>query len=116
MKLRIGYLVICFSIALLLSCAHHRQLAQSDCQLKLSWIDCSENESGFEIERKTGSEGTYRQIGTVGQNVTSYADTRLSEGTTYYYRVRAYNAAGHSTYSNEAHAETSPEGSIDKVK
>jgi hypothetical protein len=40
----------------------------------------------------------------VGANVTSYSDTGLAAGTTYYYRVRANNGAGDSAYSNEANA------------
>jgi len=41
------------------------------------------------------------EIATVGQNVTTYSDI-LSEWGTYYYRVRAYNTLGNSSYSNEA--------------
>jgi len=63
--------------------------------------------SGFKIERKTGS-GSYFQIATVGAGVTSYSNTALNASTTYYYRVRAYNAAGNSDYSNEASATTLP--------
>ena len=37
-----------------------------------------------------------------GANATIYNDTGLSEGTTYYYQVMAYNAAGNSSYSSEA--------------
>jgi hypothetical protein len=47
--------------------------------------------------------GAYSQIGTAGQNATSYADEGVSPGT-YYYRVRAYNDYGNSAYSNEASA------------
>jgi hypothetical protein len=67
----------------------------------LSWDDRSGNELGFKIERKTESEKTYREIVTVGQNVTTYTDTGLSKATTYYYRVRAYNASGDSAPSEE---------------
>jgi transcriptional regulator CtsR len=79
--------------------------AISSSQINLTWQDNSSDETGFEIERKTGS-GSYSQIATVGANVASYSDTYLSAGTTYYYRVRAYNAAGNSDYSNEALATT----------
>jgi len=75
--------------------------------INISWTDNSSDETGFKIERKTGSGGIYSQIATVGANViTIYSDTGLTSGTTYYYRVRAYNAAGDSVYSNEAYATT----------
>jgi hypothetical protein len=79
----------------------------SSSKINLTWQDNSDNEAGFKIERKTGS-GSYFQIATVRPGVTSYSNTRLSASTTYYYRVRAYNAAGNSNYSNEASATTLP--------
>jgi transcriptional regulator CtsR len=79
----------------------------SSSQINLSWQDNASDETGFKIERKTGS-GSYSQIATVGANVTSYSNSRLSASTTYYYRVRAYNTAGNSNYSNEASATTLP--------
>jgi hypothetical protein len=84
--------------------------AASSSQINLSWTDNSSGESGFKIERKTGSGGTYSQITTVSANVTTYSNIGLSEATTYYFRVRAYNAAGNSNYSNEANATTSSAG------
>ena len=80
--------------------------AISSSQINLSWADVS-SETGFKIERKTGAGGTYAQIGTTGANVTSYNDTNLAAATTYFYRVRATNAAGDSPYSPEASASTS---------
>jgi hypothetical protein len=38
--------------------------------------------------------------------VTTYASSNLDNDTTYRYRVRAYNGAGNSTYSNIASART----------
>src|SRR5262245_11296977 len=73
-------------------------------QFTLTWIDTSVNEDGFQIERKTDTTGTFAQVATVGANVSSYADLSLppTVGATYCYRVRAYNAAGNSGYSNQA--------------
>lgn len=73
-------------------------------QINLGWTDNATNEAGFKIERKT--TGEYREIASVGADVTSYEDIGLSQSTTYTYRVRAYNIAGYSSYSNEASATT----------
>ena len=68
-------------------------------QIDLSWSDLSGNEQGFRIERKTGT-GTFAVIGVVGKNETKFSDIGLVLGTTYTYRVAAYNALGNSNYTN----------------
>jgi hypothetical protein len=76
-------------------------------QINLSWTDNSGNEDGFLIERCTGNNCTnFAQIASVGANVTSYSNTGLAGNTFYNYRVRAFNAAGNSGYSNSAKAKT----------
>lgn len=80
--------------------------------INLTWTDNSNNETGYKVERKTGAGGTWSEIaGSLASNTTSYSSTGLSANTTYYYRVRAYNATGNSTYSNEASATTTGSGS-----
>ncbi len=74
-------------------------------QINLSWSNVA-NETGYKIERKKGSSGTYAQIATTGANVVTYSDSTCGSGTTYYYRVRAYNGSGNSGYSAEANATT----------
>jgi hypothetical protein len=69
--------------------------------LQLSWVDNSPDEDGFSIERKTGANGAYSVIVRVGANVTTYTDVNLADGTTYCYRVNAFNSAGYSPYSPE---------------
>ena len=80
--------------------------AVSSSQINLRWQDNSSNETEFRIQRKTGAGGTWGQIATVGANSTTYANTGLAANMTYYYRVRACNAAGCSAWSNEASATT----------
>jgi uncharacterized protein (TIGR02145 family) len=78
----------------------------STTQINLSWTDNSTNESGFKIERKTGT-GMYAVVGTTVTDVTSFSDTGLTPNTTYIYRVYSNNAVGNSlTYSNELNLTT----------
>lgn len=80
--------------------------ALSTSQIRLTWTDNSDNETGFRIERSATGTSGWSQIGTVAANVTTYTNSNLTCGTRYYYRVRAYNVAGTSAYSNVANAQT----------
>ncbi len=71
-------------------------------KIQLTWGDNSDNEQGFELQRKEGS--FYEVIADLGEKVTSYDDTNVSLGITYTYRIRAYNDQGYSTFSNESSA------------
>jgi parallel beta-helix repeat protein len=73
--------------------------------INLSWTDNSSDETGFKVE-KSADGTTFAQLATVGANVVAYSDTGLTALTTYYYRVRAYNSIGNSSYSNTANATT----------
>ena len=81
--------------------------AASCSQINLSWTDNSSDETGFRIERCSGSGcSSFSEITTVGASVTLYSNTSLSASTNYSYRVRAYNVNGNSGYSNTASAAT----------
>jgi hypothetical protein len=71
-------------------------------QLTVTWVDNSNNEDGFELERRTGTAGVFNVLTSVAQGTTMYVDGAVTSGTTYCYRVRAYNTVGDSAYSNEA--------------
>ena len=77
----------------------------STSQIDLAWTDNASNETGFRIERSTNGT-TFTEVATVGANGVMYQSTGLKRNTLYYYRVRAYNAAGNSGYSNIASART----------
>jgi fibronectin type 3 domain-containing protein len=78
----------------------------SPAQVNLSWTDNSNNEQGFRIQRSGDGGNTWSQIGQAGANATTFSDTRASHGTTYWYRVYAYNGAGNSPYTNAAQVTT----------
>lgn len=77
-----------------------------DSQVTLSWI-AVDGATSYNVKRSTTAGGTYT---TIASNVTdtSYIDTSVTNGTTYYYVVTAVNADGESSNSNEASA--TPEG------
>lgn len=77
-------------------------------QVDLQWADNADNEKGYKVERKDGVNGTYRQIATLGANITSYSDKNTKALITYYYRVRAYNDKGNSAYTDEVMVSTPP--------
>jgi hypothetical protein len=79
----------------------------SSTAIDLTWWDMSNNETSFEIERKSGATGTWSRILTTGANVSSIDDVGLAGSTNYTYRCRAVNSSGTSAYSNESSATTS---------
>jgi len=74
--------------------------------VSLKWTDNSTNESGYKLERKTGS-GSYTEVAQIAQNATTYTNTGLTAGTSYTYKVYAFNTTGNSACSNEISVTTS---------
>jgi len=89
--------------------------AVSTLRVKLDWTDNSSNEQGFKIERKSGTGGTFQEIAVVSADKTTYSDDGLTPQTQYCYRVRAFDATGHSNYSNECCAVTTQAPEINCV-
>lgn len=81
-------------------------VATSSAAVSLTWQDNSSDETGFVLERKIGAGGTFAAIASLPANATSRTDSALTPSTSYYYRIRAQNAAGFSAYSAEASATT----------
>jgi hypothetical protein len=80
--------------------------AVSPTSISLTWLDNSNNEANFVIERSNKKSGTYSVIGTVPANTKVFTDTNLTPGVTYFYHVRAINGATTSIQSNRAAATT----------
>jgi titin len=77
----------------------------SEKEVELTWKDQSSNEDGFKLERRTPSS-QYEEIIQLPANTTSYLDQSVEPKQFYYYRIRAYNLIGESSYSNEVVLET----------
>lgn len=76
-------------------------------ELLISWTDNSSNETGFKLERSsTGGGSGFTEIIQLAANTTSYNNVGLTSGTTYHYRIRAFNGIGNSSYSSEANGTT----------
>jgi len=81
--------------------------ASSTTVIDLVWTDNASTETGFTVEHSTdGSNWTSEAD--VGADVTVYSDTALSPASTHYYRVRAFDAARNSNWSNVSNATTNP--------
>ncbi|MBK7319521.1 LamG-like jellyroll fold domain-containing protein [Candidatus Villigracilis affinis] len=74
--------------------------SSSSYQVDLTWTDNSNNETSFEVEIGSAVAGPFSPLTTLGQNVTTVADTNVFPAIQYCYRVRATNAVGPSGYSN----------------
>jgi fibronectin type 3 domain-containing protein len=76
-------------------------------RVEVSWSSVSGADS-YEIHRATSSGDTYSSIGT--STLTTYDDTAVTPGTTYYYKVLASNACGDSALSgwDDGYADTPP--------
>nr|WP_246027810.1 MULTISPECIES: glycoside hydrolase family 6 protein [Paenibacillus] len=71
-------------------------------QVSLTW-SASTGATSYNVKRATTAGGPYTTIAT-GVTATSYTNTSLTNGTTYYYVVSAVNSAGESTNSTQASA------------
>lgn len=68
---------------------------------RLSWLDNSDTETGFIIERKSPNR-SFIKICEIPKNTTSFIDTDISTDEEYIYRIYACSDVGNSYYSNEA--------------
>ena len=72
---------------------------QNFINVKLTWEDLSDEETGFRIERAETETGSFTIIAELNANTTTYLDTTLKELTTYRYRLMVFNDSLKSGYS-----------------
>jgi PKD repeat protein len=81
--------------------------APSNTQVSLTWTDASNSETSFRVQRCQGAGcSTFVEVGVAAAGAASFANTGLTAGTTYGYRVHAVNSTGASGYSNVATVTT----------
>ncbi len=69
---------------------------------KLSWIDASNNEIGFNLEYSVDGGSTWISLGNASADVTTQDASKLRPGVSYTFRVRAYNAYGRSDWTTSS--------------
>lgn len=81
--------------------------------INVTWSDASNNEDGFTVERCPGSAAfcsaspsSFAPLAQTATNIDYHGDTGLPWGTTFSYRVRAFNATAPSGWSNISTATT----------
>ncbi len=78
----------------------------------LFWQDNAENETGYQIEWKWGTQ-PFTLVTTTAPNATSfYHNASMAEGIPYTYRVRAVSGTSASAYSNTATTTDNSSGSL----
>ena len=76
-----------------------RYTVNSPNSITLNWNDNSNNENGFRIERKVGSEN-FVLLESVDENIITFTDNSVVDTQMYSYRVYAYNSTASSGFSN----------------
>jgi len=71
-------------------------------RVDLAWTDGSTNETGFRIERNPGPNGetAFTKLGATVPDQNNFTDFTVVSGTSYDYRVFAYNQAGDSSVAS----------------
>jgi hypothetical protein len=78
--------------------------AKSNAEIDLAWTAAGGTVTGYNILRGTSAGGESATPVANGVSATTYADTSVTQGATYYYKVAAANSAGQGPLSNESSA------------
>lgn len=66
-----------------------KSISNSSRKVTITWNNVS-GESGYQVYYSTSKNGTYKKLGSVGADKTTYTSEKLTAGKTYYFKVRAY--------------------------
>jgi titin len=78
-------------------------------RVMLSWADHSNNEQGFELERRAPPQFEWGFLTRVGVDATAYIDSAVTPGANYLYRIHSFNEAGRSDDAPEASVQVPEE-------
>jgi predicted nucleotidyltransferase len=78
--------------------------ATSISEVNLTWVDNSNVETGYIVERSIGNNQSFFPIDTLSSSSTSFTDKGFSPGIRFFYRVKAMHNENSSEYSNDADA------------
>ncbi len=62
-------------------------------KVDLKWIDASDNETGFILERALASDGIFAEVAQLGANATSYSDDGIDTSKKYIYRLKSIDGS-----------------------
>ena len=68
--------------------------ASSSTSIYLSWLDNSDDETGYRVDRSADGGNQYDTLAVLAANTTEFEDIGLQPDTGYQYRVYAFNGAG----------------------
>lgn len=89
--------------------------AASSNVINLKWSESQNNLSVFTVERSFDGI-IWDSVGNVPVGITAYSDSNLIQNTIYYYRVKAENPAGSSTYTDVSQTRTTMGLPVDLVR
>ncbi|MBN1675362.1 MAG: PQQ-binding-like beta-propeller repeat protein [Kiritimatiellae bacterium] len=80
--------------------------ALSASEIRVSWSDNSSKETCFKLDRRQSGASDWVRMAEPDADTTGYTDSGLPAETKFYYKVKAWNSAGNSAYSNMDDATT----------
>jgi serine protease len=66
----------------------------SSTQAKLTWLDGSNVELGYQIDRSDNDNSNFKRLHVAASDTSSYTDSGLIDGTFYYYKIQTITASG----------------------
>lgn len=79
-------------------------------QVQLDWLDNSDSEESYVLERSKSFNNNFQVIATLPANTIGFFDLDVEPQTGYFYRVKAMNGSTSSAYSNEVFIATGVTG------